>query len=119
MIKIYFIISAFTLFCFYHLPPAMSQDILKKTAKDLCVCIEETSKSDTLDLPPKQIFDKCTGASMANNRVALAKKYDMGTVSGIKALRDELVNELKQDCEQFITMFSENPPKKLLANGIL
>ena len=112
MIQIYTCITGMMLFCFFHLPPAMAQDILKKTVKDLCVCLDETSKTDTLNLAPKQIFDKCTGATMAKNREELLKKYDMGTVSGIKALRDELVNELKQECEQFITMFSENPPKK-------
>lgn len=111
MIKIYTCITVIMLFCLFHLAPAKAQDILKKTAKDLCVCLDETSKTDTLNLAPKQILDKCNGAAMAKNRVELAEKYDMGTVSGIKALRDELVNELKQDCEQFITMFSENPSK--------
>lgn len=112
MIKLYYSISVFTLICIFHIPPVMSQDILKKTAKELCICLDETSKSDTLNLAPKQILDKCIGSAMAKNRIELAEKYDMGTVSGIKALRDELVKELKQDCDQFITMFSENPHKK-------
>lgn len=99
------------LFCFFHLPPSMAQDILKKTAKDLCVCLKETSKSDTLNLAPKQFLDKCTGATMAKNGVELAEKYDMSTISSIKILRDKLVNELKQDCQQFIKMFSESPLK--------
>lgn len=112
MIKIYYSITIVTLCCIFHVNSAFSQDILKKTAKELCVCLEETSKSDTLDLTPKQILDKCTGASMAKNRVELAEKYDMGTVTGIKALRDELVQELKENCQQFIPMFSDNTSKK-------
>lgn len=113
MIKIYCCITGIAMFFIFPVtPPSLSQDILKKTSKQLCLCLEETSKSDTLDLPPKQIFDKCTGASMANNRFELAEKYDMGTVSGIRALRDELVKELKMDCEQFIRMFTESLPKK-------
>lgn len=111
MMKMYYSITVITLCCIFHINFAFSQDILKKTAKELCICLEDTSKSDTLDLTSKQILDKCTGASMAKNREELLKKYEMGTVSGIKALRDELVNVLKQDCEQFITMFSENPKK--------
>mgnify|MGYP003662570571 CR=1 FL=1 len=31
--------------------------------------------------------------------------------TGIKALWDELVKQLKQDCDHFITLFSENPTK--------
>ena len=108
MIKIFYIFTVIAFCCIFQVTPSFSQDILKKTAKDLCICLEETSKSDTLDLAPKQILDKCTGASMAKNRVELAEKYDMGTVSGIKALRDELIQELRENCQQFITMFFDN-----------
>ncbi|MBB6328256.1 hypothetical protein FHS59_003899 [Algoriphagus iocasae] len=112
MIKIYKSIPVMMLFCIFQVTPSFSQDILKKTAKDLCICLEETSKSDTLDLAPKQILDKCTGASMAKNRVELAGKYDMATVSGIKALRDELIQELIESCREFAKMFIEDPLKK-------
>ena len=49
---------------------------------------------------------------MAKNRVELAGKYDMATVSGIKALRDELIQELIESCREFAKMFIEDPLKK-------
>tara|TARA_R110002020_G_scaffold400024_2_gene610104 strand:- start:1641 stop:1982 length:342 start_codon:yes stop_codon:yes gene_type:complete len=112
MIKIFYSIALIAFCCIFNINSAFSQDILKKTAKELCICLEETSKSDTLDLAPKQILDKCTGASMAKNRVELAEKYDMGTVSGIKSLRDELIQELRESCREFAKMFIEDPLKK-------
>lgn len=108
MINIYKAITVMMLFCFLHVPKATSQDILKKTSKELCLCLEEKSKNDTLNLTPKQILDQCMGASMATNRLALAEKYDLGTISGIKALRDELVGELKKNCKEFVLLFPEN-----------
>ena len=85
-----------------------AQSAIDVSAEQICKCLNEKVKSDTLNLTSKEIFDSCTGETMAKNGEKLSKEFNLGTVEGIIQLRNEFIDILKKDCDRFRKMFVKN-----------
>lgn len=85
-----------------------AQSAVEVSVDEICKCLDEKVENDTLALPPKEIFNTCTGGTMAKNREELGKEYNLGTVEGIMELRDKFIKLLDEDCDRFRKMFAKN-----------
>lgn len=109
MKKLYFTsltIVFLSLFCCTN--QVNAQSAVEFSVDQICRCLDEKVRNDTLEMTPKEIFDTCTGGTMAKNREELGKEYDLGTVEGILELRDKFIKFLDEDCDRFGKMFGEN-----------
>ena len=112
MKKIFYCMVLIIFSCVCYSNQAFAQSIVKKSAKQICKCLNEKAENDTLNLTPKQIFDRCTGETMGGNREELAKEFDIGSVQGILQLRDKFVELLNKDCDKFNEMFMGSSDKR-------
>lgn len=98
-----------SLFC--NSNQASAQSALQTSADEVCICLDEKVENDTTELNPNELLNECAVEAMTKNRVELAKETDMGTVEGIRELRNKFVDLLNKDCDRFREIFVQNQKK--------